>query len=163
MRINTKTVETIKLSIRVIARDITDGICGLPGKCMEKIAIERALREIDPKGGDHKVRIDGGVIKFNLRGYRWESITPKIPKRALLQFDREEKARMRARKLGEVFVSKVEPHQWQFEATKGAKINPMTPERQKQINEARQRRVTEGRPDRTSYNLHKRVVGLANV
>jgi hypothetical protein len=130
---------------------------------MEKIAIERALREMDPKGGDHKVRIDAGVVKFKLRGHQWQGIAPKLAKISLIQFDKEEKARNRARKAGEDFESKVKPHQYKLAATKGAKINPMTPERQKQINDARRKRVAEGRPDKTSYNLHKRVVGLANV
>ncbi len=163
MRIHSKTVETLTVPVRIITRDITDGLCGLPGKCMEKIGIERGLREIDPKGGDHKVRIDAGIIKFKLAGHRWTAPTPKIAKVSLIQFDKEEKARNRARKDGEAFESKVKPHQYKIVATRGEKINPMTPERQKQINAARTKRIAEGRPDRTSYNLHKRVVGLANV
>jgi hypothetical protein len=163
MHTHTKTIETLALKVNVILRDINEGECGLPGKCMEKIAIERALRNIDPKGGDHKVRIDAGIIKFNLAGHRWTATTPKRPKRALLQFDKEEKARKRAEKLGEKFVSKVQPHTWTLEATKGSKILAFTAERQKQVNEARRRRAEEGRPDRTSYDLHKRVVGLASV
>jgi hypothetical protein len=163
MRIHSKTIETITLPVRVIARDISDGLCGLPGKCMEKIAIERAARELDPKGGDHKVRIDAGRVKMKLRGYQWEGATPKIAKVSLIQFDKEERQRNRARKIGEDFESRVKPHQYKLVMVKGAKINPMTPERQKQINEARRKRVAEGKPDKTSYNLHKRVVGLANV
>jgi hypothetical protein len=161
MRINTKTVETVNLHVRVITRDIREGLCGLPGRCMEKVAIERALREINPKGGDHKVRIDAGIIKFNLSGFRWTAPPPKTAKRALIQFDKEEKARKKAAKLGIDFVSKVEPHQYRIEAIKGDKIKPMTVERQKQINEARRRRIAEGRPDKPVYNLHKRIVGLA--
>jgi hypothetical protein len=161
MRINTKTVETVKLFIRVITRDIREGECGLPGKCMERVAIERALRDKDPKGGDHKTKIDAGIIKFNLKEHRWTAFAPKIAKRALIQFDKEEKARKKAEKLGLPFVSKVQPHQYWIEATKGDKIRPMTPERQEQINQARRRRIAEGRPDKPVYNLHKRVVGLA--
>lgn len=163
MRINTKTIETVNVRIRVIERDITDGLCGLPGKCMEKIAIERALRQIDPRGGDHKVRIDAGEIKFKMRGHRWSSPTPKIPKVNLIQFDKEDKARKRALREGVEFVSKVKPHKWIMTAVKGDKIIPLTPDRQKQINAARNQRIKEGRPDRTSYNLHKRVVGLGSV
>jgi hypothetical protein len=163
MKTHTKTIETISATVRVIARDIHDGECGMPGKCMEKIAIERALREIDPKGGDHKVRIDGGAIKFNLGGHRWSGMTPKKPKRALIQFDKEERARKRALKNGEAWESKVKPHSWKLEATKGNRIVPFTAERQKQIHEARRKRIAAGLPDRTNYNLHKRVVGLASV
>lgn len=163
MRIHSKTIETLTIPVRVIERDIRDGLCGLPGRCMEKIAIERALREIDPKGGDHKVRIDAGIVKFKLRGHRWSAPTAKIAKVSLIQFDKEDKTRNKARKLGETFESKVKPHQYKLQAVKGEKISPMTPERQKQINEARRKRIAEGRPDKTTYNLHKRVVGLANV
>jgi len=163
MRIKTKLIETLKVSVSVLARDIQDGKCGLPGRCMEKVAIERSLRNIDPKGGDHKTKIDAGIIKFNLKGYRWSSPTPRKPKIALIQFDKEEKARKRADKLGVDFVSKVQPHSWKFVATKGDKIIPFTAERQKLVNEARRRRAAEGKPDRTDYNLHKRVVGLGNV
>jgi len=163
MRIHTKTIEQLTVPVRVIERDISDGLCGLPGKCMEKIAIERALRELDPKGGDHKVRIDSGICKFKLRGYQWSATPPKIAKNSLIRFDGEEKARNRARKLGEKFESKVKPHQYKLHAVKGNKIVPMTPERQKQINDARRRRIEAGQPDRASYNLRKRVAGLGNV
>ena len=163
MRTNTKIVETLNVSVAVLARDIKEGKCGLPGKCMERVAIERSLRNIDPKGGDHKTKIDAGIIKFNLGGYHWSAPTPRKPKLALIQFDKEEKARKRAEKDGLEFVSKVQPHNWTFVATKGSKIMPFTAERQKQINEARLTRAAEGRPDRTNYNLHKRVVGLGNV
>jgi len=163
MNIRTKKIETVSVTVQVIARDIHEGECGMPGKCMEKIAIERALREIDPKGGDHKVRIDAGIIKFNLGGYRWSVPTPMKPKRALLMFDKEEEARKRALERGEVFVSKVKPHSWRLEAIKGSKIMPFTAERRMQVNEARRRRIAAGIPDRTNYDLHKRVVGLASV
>jgi hypothetical protein len=163
MRINTKTIETLTVPVRVIERDISDGLCGLPGRCMEKIAIERALRDLDPKGGDHKVRIDSGICKFKLQGHRWTATPPKIAKLSLIQFDKEEKARNQARRLGEKFQSKVKPHQYKLQAVKGETINRMTPERQKQINEARSRRIAEGRPDKAAYNLRKRVAGLGNV
>lgn len=163
MRTRTKKIEQVAFKVNVLAKDISEGLCGLPGKCMEKIAIERVLRAKDPKGGDHHVRIDAGTVKFNLFGYRWRGIPPKIAKRSLIQFDKEEKARRKARKKGEEFTSKVQPHEYRLEAQKTTKIVPFTAERMKQVNAARNRRAAEGRPDRKDYNLRKRVVGLGSV
>ena len=52
MNIQTKTVETIKLKVDVIQRDIDDGICGSTSRCMEKVSIERALRNVGIRGRD---------------------------------------------------------------------------------------------------------------
>jgi hypothetical protein len=163
MRIRTKNVQTLSFNVHVILRDIETGKCGEPGKCMEKVAIERGLREIDPSGGDHHVRIDAGIIKFNYKGYRWMAITPKKPKRALLLFDEETEPRKLAEKRGEKFVSRVRPHSWKLFATRGSKILPFTDERRQQVNDARRARIAAGIPDKTSYDLHKRVLGLASV
>jgi hypothetical protein len=130
---------------------------------MHKIAIERELRNLDPKGGDHKVRIDAGDIRFNFQGYRYRAHVPRVAKLALIQFDKERKTRARAERQGAKFVSKVEPHRYRVEAVKGAKIQPFTRERQEQINEARRRRVAEGRPDKQKYDLRYRVEGLGTV
>lgn len=162
MVVRKKLIEQITIPVRVIQRDIKDGQCGLPGRCMEKVAIERALRDKDPKGGDHKVRIDAGICKFTLWGGRWRAITPKIAKNSLIQFDSEEKARRKARKTGEEFTSKVQPHAYRLTATKVGKTVPMTKERMEQIYAARRKRKYEGKPDKI-YSLHKRVKGLGNV
>lgn len=163
MKTQLKTVETIKLRIKVQHRDIEGGKCCLVAKCMEKVSIERALRDLDPKGGDHKVRVDAGVVKFNLRGHHWHGILPKMPKVKLVQFDKERKARMKAERQGLKFVSKVEPHQYTLEAQKGSAIVPFTRERQEQVNEARRRRVAAGKPDKHRYDLRYRVEGLGAV
>lgn len=163
MQIKIKKIETLELRVDVLLRDIREGECCLPAKCMHKVATERKLRDIDPKGGDHRVRIDAGIIKFNLGGYRWSAVTPKRVKRSLLMFDREVTARKRAEKRGEVFVSKVVPHSWTMAAVKGSKIQPFTAERMQQVYEARRARKAAGIPDKASYDLHKRVLGLASV
>lgn len=163
MNTRTKTVQTINIRVEVIQRDIDEGACGLIGKCMEKVAIERALRKIDPKGGDHHVRIDSGIVRFNLNGYRWRGITPKLPKRSLIQFDKERKARVKAENAGIKFVSKVKPHSYRMEAERLNKIVPFTRERMEQVYAARANRAAEGRPDKRKYDLKYRVEGLGAV
>ena len=163
MKARTKVIETIKIAVHTTVSDIKNGRCGLVGRCMEKVAIERALRKMDPSGGDHHVRIDGGDIRFNLAGHKWHAPTPKVAKRALIAFDRERKRRSLAEKRGEIFESKVQPHSYRFEATKREKIQRMTRERQEQINAARRKRQAEGRPDKKTYDLRYRVEGLGSV
>jgi hypothetical protein len=159
----TKTVETLSFRVKTQHRDIEEGKCGLISLCMERVAMERALRVIDPKGGDHHVKIDGGSFKFNFRGYHYNGITPKIAKLALIQFDKERRPRERAERNGEKFVSKVEPHSYRVEATKGTKVQQFTRERQEQVNEARRRRSAAGKPDQKKYDLRYRVQGLGTV
>lgn len=155
-----KTVETIKLKIRVLQRHIDDGKCGMIYRCMEKVAIEEKLRAIDPSGGDHHTRVDAGVVRFNYKGYRYEAILPRVAKKALIMFDSEKKARARASRKGEKFVSKVQPHGYVIEATKYRKVVEITRERQEQVNAARRKRKAEGRPDRT-YDLRGRIQGMS--
>jgi hypothetical protein len=116
MKIQEKTIETVSFAVNVLKRDIEDGKCGLISMCMHKVAIERALRNLDPKGGDHRTKVDGGKIRFNLNGYRWESMSPKILKTTLIQFDRERKARVKAEQAGLKFQSKVNPVNYRVEA-----------------------------------------------
>jgi hypothetical protein len=163
LTIKTKTVETIRVKAHVGQRDIEEGKCGLISKCMGRIALERALRNLDPKGGDHKVKIDGGNVSFVLQGHRWRGFAPKELKCPLIQFDKERKARERAERLGLPFVTKVKPFTFTVEAHKGAKIQPFTRERQEQVNEARRKRAAEGRPDKRNYDLRYRVEGLGHV
>ena len=163
MTVQTKTIDTLRFKVSTQQADIDGGKCGRVHLCMEKIAVERTLRKLDPRGGDHKVRIDAGILKFKLGGYRWTAITPKQAKRALIMFDKERKARAKAERLGEPFVSKVKPHSFQVEAHKGSKIQQNTRERMDQVNAARRKRVAEGRPDKRSYDLRYRVEGLGSV
>ena len=159
----TKTVITINVMVYVQQRDIEDGKCLLVAKCMHKIAIERALRKLDPTGGDHRTRLDGQLVKFRLDGYHYHSILPKLAKMNLMQFDKEKKARIRAERDGVKFVSKVEPHSYRLEAVRGAKIQPFTRERMEQIYAARNRRAAEGRPDKRKYDIRFRIEGLGPV
>ena len=161
MRTLTKTIEMLKLHVAVIYRDIQNAECRIPAKCMIRVATERKLRELDPKGGDHKVRVDASGIRFKLRGHKYFSPLPKKAARAMVQWDREDKARKKAKRDGVAFMSQVKPFQFIAEAIKGAAIKPLTAERQKQINEARRKRILAGKPDKQNYTLHKRVVGLA--
>jgi hypothetical protein len=163
MTFRTKTVETMSFMVEVIVRDIEEGKCRLIGLCMEKVAIERALRKLDLKGGDHKVRIDGGDLRYTYRGYRYHGHVPKVAKRALIQFDKEHKARARAERLGLPFKSKVQPHKYRVETIRGSKVEKFTRERMDQINAARERRKAEGRPDKKRYDLRYRVEGLGAV
>ena len=55
MRISTKKIE---VTVHVQAHDIKNGLCRLPGFCMQKTSVDRGLQVIDTGGGDHKVRID---------------------------------------------------------------------------------------------------------
>lgn len=158
-----KTVETITYRVETQQRDIDGGRCGLVHACMEKVANERALRKIDPGGGDHKVRIDGGSIKFVLGGWRYVAITPKIAKTSLIQYDKERPKRAKAERLGLPFESKVKPHKYRVEAHKTGKVQAMTRERMDQINKARNQRRVEGNPDKPRYDLRYRVEGLGSV
>jgi len=155
-----KTVETMRVHVRVTQADIDGGKCGMISKCMIKIANEREIRRLDPQGGDHHTRVDAGAIRFNYKGNRYQSHLPRIAKRNLIQFDREKKARARAARKGEKFASKVRPFNFVIEAIKYRKVEAITAERQKQVNEARRVRKAQGRPDR-QYNMKGRIEGLS--
>lgn len=159
---HTKTIETIQFTVHVLQHDIDEGRCGLIAKCMHKIAIERELRKIDPQGGDHKVRCDGQLVKFNLDSYRHQALLPRSAKISLLIFDKERKARMRAEKKDEKFVSKIKPHSYRIEAERKGHVPQLTRERMEQIYEARRRRKQQGSPDR-KYDVHHRIEGLGTV
>jgi hypothetical protein len=161
--IKAKKIEIIKVTARVGQRDIEEGRCGLISKCMARVALERELRNRDPKGGDHRVKIDSGNVSFILQGYRWRGLASKELKRPLIQFDKERKARARAERLGLPFVSKVKPFPFTVEAHKGSRIQQFTRERMDQINAARRKRVAEGKPDSRKYDLRYRVEGLGTV
>jgi hypothetical protein len=163
MTLRKKTIDTASFAVSVSKRDIEEGKCGLSSKCMHKVAIERALRSLDPKGGDHRTKVDGGKIRFNLNGYRYEAMPPKIVKTTLIKYDQERKARAKAERAGLKFESKVNPVKYRIEATRKSKIEPFTRERQEQINEARRRRAAAGKPDEKRYDLRFRVEGMGTV
>lgn len=143
----------IKALIETTQQDIDEGECGLITKCMEKLAVVRALTKL-LKLKDHEitklhVRVDGGHIKFNYNGYRWVANTPTKAKNALIRFDRDK--------------GLVRPHTFTINAERKSKVVPFTQERREQINEARTDRARRGLPDKayTAPTIHERVVGFA--
>lgn len=146
--IATKTITTMKLKVHTIQFDIDDGECRIATKCMERVAVARALTLAFPKVSPHtfRVRVDAGTIKFNVDGYRWEAKTPNVAKKALIRFDMN---------------LPVEPHSYTLTAVRKSKIVKLTLERQLQINAAREQRIAEGRPDKSYRNsIRKRIVGF---
>lgn len=146
--------------IRVTQDDIDGAKCRLTNQCMVRVATERYLRAIDPSEYNHHTKVDAGHIRFNKDGFHFSGDTPKVPKWALLQWDKEEKARAKAEKLGVPFVSEVKPFTFSMFATRGTKVEHMSRERQVHINEARKRREATGKKD-NRYSFRKRVVGFA--
>ena len=169
MTTHTKTVEIMQFEVAVTMVDITEGKCLLPRQCMEKIAIERALRTLDAKetgkktsDRDHHVRIDVGAVKFNHKGWRWEAPTPSKAKKALIQFDKEVHIRKRATVKGEPFVSKVTPHKYVLRAFKTTKITPQTEQQATESRARRAKRKDEGRPYGRTQPYHRmRVIGMS--
>lgn len=153
VRTKTKLMASVKLPVSVLQRDIDEGKCGLATKCMEKLAITRALIEhlnIKPeKVHLLHVRVDAGHINFNYDGYHWTADTPRTARNALIKFDRDK--------------TSVGPHRYTIVAHRMSKIVKMTEERKQQINAARAQRVREGRPDKEYRDptMHRRVVGYA--
>lgn len=126
-KISTRTSKKLTLDVKVLQCDIDNAVCRDPSKCMEKVGIARALDKIDP-GVDHKVRIEAGVVKFKLWGWRWQGWTPQKARMNLLQFDSEEAVRLRAERAGTTFVSKViEPHDYRLVVERTTKIEPRKP------------------------------------
>src|SRR6516225_1147917 len=71
MKESIKRVHTFKLKVSVSQADIEEGECRKPSRCMEKLAVERALEKMFP----------------NASGYRWMCVQHRIAKAALIQFD----------------------------------------------------------------------------
>lgn len=150
VKIKEHKIETFKIPVSVCSKDIADGACRDPHRCMAKLAIMRSLTDMVGEGKVDRLRIDGAQIKFNFNGYRWYATTPKRAKIALITFDAKKP---------------VSPHQYTVTAIKGTKIKKVAAERQHQVNLARQARKAAGTPDkqRTGMSLHQRVVGLGAV
>jgi hypothetical protein len=149
--VKTKTVRLrqLEIHVKVKQKDIDEGLPCSATLCMEKIAIARSLDIIDPEQKNHhKVRVDAGHIKFNMKGYRWLANTPLKAKTALIKFDDPEQR------------PKVRPHSYTLIATRMSKIVRMPPARQHQINEARRKRVAAGTEKVKRYTLRERIVGF---
>lgn len=141
------TIEMIEFDVAVIAEDIESGECRLAHRCMEKLAVARALNDVFPDETSHHVRIDAGHIRFNADGHRWIANTPKIARRALIEFDHKRPVR---------------PHSYKLTAQRTTKILPNPRKRQDQINTARRKRIAAGVPDKTytAQSLRKRIIGF---
>lgn len=145
-----REIEDIKIPVSVCNKDIQEGACRDPHRCMEKLAIFRALTAMLGEGQFDRLRLDGAQIKFNYHGYRWAATTPKTAKISLIKFDAKKP---------------VEPHRYTVIAIKGTRIQKLSAERQHQINLARKARIAAGTPDKkpSASSLHQRVVGLGAV
>lgn len=155
-----KVTEIRLTGVRVTQSHIEDGKCGLRNQCMARVAMEAYLRALDPTHYNHHTKVDAGHISFHYQGHRYVGDTPKEVKGALTQYDKEKKARDRAKKNGVPFESKVKPFAFTMVAERRSKIVRFTAERQAQINEARRRRIAAGKPEKR-YTLRERIVGFA--
>lgn len=146
-----KTTE-VEFPVKVTETDIEEGKCRLANKCMVKVAILRTLRDLFQQKGTAsiKVRVDAGHIWAVFNGFRWKGDMPKIAAGALIHFDQKKP---------------VHPFSFKCRLRRGSKVVTRTfsPERRKQINEARRRReAATGTSDHRRYRtLRKRVVGFA--
>lgn len=154
IKVRTNRRKEVTLSVSTTHDDLNaaigmNGRCS-PSKCMHKVAIARTLFALDPDGGGtHRVRIDGGHIKFNLHGYRYKADTPKAVKRSLMLFDQ-----------GAYDAIKVQTYS--VRAHRTTKIAPITKERQEQVNANRRQRIAAGGDEnRRNYNLRKRIEGFS--
>jgi hypothetical protein len=152
-------LETMTFEVPVIQDDIDHSDCLAPHKCMIKVAMERALRKIS-KSSNHHCRVDAGHATFHWQGYRYIADMPKIGKANLIKFDAEDKARKKAKKAGEKYVSVVKPFKLKFKARKISKLPANTAARREQVNKARRLRVAGGEKPKV-YTLRHRVAGFA--
>jgi hypothetical protein len=164
-----RTVLKIAFNVKTELSDILsiEG-CRKVEKCMERIAITRALLDTwGIPGHTSRVKIDAGTINFNKDEYRWEAKTPRIPKKYLILYDkiisRMRKQKKSVEEIKAELTAKIPPHEYKVIAIRGTKIIKPSRERQNQINEARRvrerRRKEEGRPV-THYTLRDRVIGF---
>lgn len=149
MKMLKKTQHMVRFHVKVTQGDITEGECRLAHRCMERVAIIRALREIDPDVPSNSVRVDAGHIKFVLKGYRYKADTPRIAKESLILFDHKQ--------FGPVYVK---PHSYWVTAAQTSKVVKSTAERKEQINAARHARAAAGNPDKQYVKLKERVIGF---
>jgi len=152
-------LETLMFEVPVLQTDIDESDCLAPHKCMIKVAMERTLRKMS-RSANHHTRVDAGHATFHWKGYRYVADMPKIGKANLIKFDREDKARKKAKKAGEDFVSSVKPFTLRFKARKSSKLPVNTAARREQVNKARRLRVASGEKPRR-YTLRHRIQGFA--
>lgn len=160
IKTSARKIETIKFPVHVSAGDIEEGECLKANKCMVRVAVERALRNLDPSMPNHHTRVDAGHIKFNWKGRHALADTARVAKAKLIQFDKEVKERRKAKKQKKPFKSEVEPFPFTVRAVLGRKIIKTTSARKDNINAARKRRQAAGQKPK-QYTLHQRVVGFA--
>ncbi len=130
-----------------------NGFCH-PKLCWHKVAIEALMHRLNP-GSRHNVRIDGGHVKLNYKGWRYVADTPLHVKRSLMLFDLKRYDEVRVR-------------QYSLRFRRTTKIIPLTEERQEQINAARLKRIANGGQEqskeaRQKYNLRARVEGFSGI
>jgi hypothetical protein len=145
-----KRVEILKCTVYVIQSDIDGGCRCDANRCMHKVAIARTLSgTLKVEVSSLRVRVDATGIRFHYKGYRWHAVLPQKVKTTLIAYDNP-KTR-----------DTVKPHTYTFHATRGAKVIPITPERQQQMYDAQLARVAAGEPDRTRHrSLRSRIVGI---
>lgn len=152
-------LETLAFEVPVEQPDIDDSDCRMAHRCMIKVAMERTLRKMSG-APNHHCRVDAGHATFHWQGYRYIADMPKIGKANLIKFDREDKARKKAKKAGEEFVSSVKPFKLKFKGRKIAKLPENTATRRAQVNKARRLRVAGGQKQKV-YTLRRRITGFA--
>jgi hypothetical protein len=161
MRTSTKTVHIKRFKVEVKAHHINDGACRNANKCMIRLAVEAALRELEPDEPNHWTKVANGRLTFHSGGWHWKAELAKVALRNLIEFDKEEKARLQAKLDGAAFLSKVRPFAFTVEAHRGGRKEKPTPERAARIREMRRIRIVERREKPRLYTLKKRIVGCA--
>lgn len=159
MKAAIKKIETLSFIVPVKQPDIDDSDCRMAHRCMIKVAMERTLRQMSG-AANHHCRVDAGHATFHWQGYRYIADMPKIGKANLIKFDREDKARKKAEKAGEEFVSAVKPFSLKFKARKLGKLPANTAARRAQVNKARRLRIQHGQKPKR-YTLRARITGFA--
>jgi len=159
MKAKTQKLETLEFEVPIKQEDIDKSNCLKANSCMIRVAVERMLRSMSGKA-NHHTRVDAGHATFHWQGYRYIADMPKRGKANLIKFDAEDKARKKAKKAGEEFVSSVKPFVLKFKGRKVAKLPKNTAARREQVNAARRARVAGGQKQER-YTLRDRIVGFA--
>ena len=159
MQAKVQKLETLEFEVPVKQEDIDKSDCRRANRCMIRVAIERMLRSMSGKP-NHHTRVDAGHATFHWQGYRYIADMPKRGKANLIKFDAEDKARKKAEKAGEEFVSSVKPFALKFKGRKIAKLPVNTAARREQVNAARRARTAGGQKP-VRYTLRDRIVGFA--
>lgn len=134
------------LKIHVTKDDIDEGKCGLPNKCMIKLAVKRAI------GGHGYVAVDSTGIAITRRSdYREKAFLPRPVVEAMYLFDQDK--------------SKVKPFSFTAHFFKTSKIARPETEGALERKRARRKRLrAQGKdPDfgGKRNNIRQRIVGLA--